>query len=216
MLTKNQRAVVRSTALIVAIPLTGCAGAAQSSTAAQPPAQAAPAQAPATAAQEPPRNGAANTTTDKNLKQFEWFAGSWTCKSENTPPMGKPYTSTLKATGAYELSGRWFVWNSQEQPGPQVENPVAFKGVWGYDTTNKRVVTNHFDSTGIRALQFGVGWKGNVLDLTDGELFLQNSPPIPFREIFTRLGPDRFTDDMLFKLDGKWQRIIIADCTRDK
>ncbi|MFC5827945.1 hypothetical protein [Nonomuraea insulae] len=198
----------------MAIPLSGCAGTAESSTAASGAPRAA--QAPAAAVQEPPRNGAADKTSEKNLKQFEWFAGSWTCASENIPPVGKPYTSTLKATGAFELSGRWFVWNSQEQPGPQVANPVAFKGVWGYDTTNKRVVTNHFDSTGIRALQYGAGWKGDVLDLTDGSLFLKDGPPIPFREIFTKLGPDRFTDDMLFKLDGKWQRIIIADCHRDK
>lgn len=174
------------------------------------------------AAAEPPKAAASSASSGgakgatEQMRQLEWFAGKWQCTSKNTPPGGKPYESTLKATGAFDLDGSWFIWRSQEQPSAAVPNPISFMGVWGYDHSTKKYVTSHFDNTGLRALQYSPGWNGEVFDLTEGTLYLQDRGAIPFREIFTRTGPDSFTDDMRFQLGTTWHRIIIADCKRQR
>ena len=95
----------------------------------------------------PGSSAAPSVSPPPELKQFEWFEGTWKCAGKmTTTPTEKEQAAESTLTIRKDLDGSWQAFTVEEAATAENPHPVRSVGYGGYDRTLKKFIRVGFNN----------------------------------------------------------------------
>jgi hypothetical protein len=152
---------------------------------------------------------------DPMVRQLDYFAGSWTCTGVDfASEMGPEHKTQATVTAKWDMNGYWL--NLRYSQMKTAGNPMPFtgNGFYGYDGSQKKLITVWADNAGGFSTETSSGWAGNRLEYT-GPIHM-GPMPATGRDTFVKMGPDKVMHTFDVEMKGTWKKLSEDTCTRKK
>lgn len=159
-------------------------------------------------AQTPP-----TPTPSAHLKELAYFTGTWKCTGMTfASQMGPQHATMATVEASWGLGGFWLLTNFSESRSVANPHPYAFRGVWGWDEKENKVVWSAADDMGGYTTSSSAGWKGNALTM-EGPMHagkeLMNG-----RDTFTKKSASQMVHTGEIEMNAKWVKLDEETCTK--
>jgi hypothetical protein len=148
------------------------------------------------------------------LRQLDYFAGTWQCSGTAfKTPMSPEHPTRGNVTTKWMLDGNWLAFMVAEQKTAQSPMPFGVNGYFGYDPELKMFVIGSVDSMGGYSTAQSGGWMGDVMTF-DGPWHM-GTMTMTGRDTFTKNGANEMTHvSLVQEQGGAWMKMFEEKCRK--
>jgi len=146
------------------------------------------------------------------LAPLNAFVGTWKCTGTAfASDMGPEHPTTATVTVMPVLGGKWLQTMYMENKTAKNPMPLGAITYWGWDASQKKVVSAGVDNMGGHGTQTSAGMKGDTL-VFEGSM--AGAMPMNFRDTFTVRGNTATHSGAMQDSAGGWKKLDEETCKK--